>query len=212
VVQHLRFAKVPLAKAIQLYRINIPVSQVLYGALHGYEIAFRNSMHDQLKAYFGQENWYDAAPLDGTHRDMVANAGSNCGTAYVPVGKIIAELPLGFWTGLVAARYEQSLWVPCLRKAFPNSTMPRAKRYPVLCDIKALRNRVAHHERILGRKERLYAGLHPIHRTELSLPPETVPDCIEWICKDTAQWVRTAAQFQNCLTLLDSPPANDLQI
>jgi hypothetical protein len=210
--RYLFATKGDLYAAVELYHINIKVSQVLYGVLHGYEITFRNSMHDHLKNHYGTESWYDTAPLDGTHRDMVDKAKGQSGSGHLSAGKIIAELPLGFWTGLVAARYEQLLWLPCLRKAFPNSRMSRGKLYPVLCDIKALRNRVAHHERILGRSGRLYAGLHPIHRTELLLEPELVLECIGWICKDTAQWVRVATQFETCLTLLESPPACDLRI
>ena len=196
-------AKGDIVIALKLYEVNIQLSQVLYGVLHGYEIVLRNAMHDQLKAYFSQENWYDKAPLESTQLDMVKRAEENCGSAYVPFGKVIAELSLGFWTGLTAARYEQSLWVPCLRRAFPNVKLPRPRMHALLNDIKSLRNRIAHHERILTGHGKLYAGLHPFHRTELALPPETVPNCIGWICQDTANWVKTTAGFQDCLTLLN---------
>jgi hypothetical protein len=204
--RYVKAAKGDIAIALKLYEINIQISQVLHGVLHGYEIVLRNAMHDQLKAHFHQENWYDRAPLESTQLDMVTKAEQNCGGAvYVPVGKVIAELSLGFWTGLTAARYEQSLWVPCLRRAFPNVKLPRQRMHASLNDIKSLRNRIAHHERILTGNGKLYAGLHPNRRTELALPPETVPNCIGWICQDTADWIKTTSGFQNCLTLLNCP-------
>lgn len=100
----------------------------------------------------------------------------------VPVGRVVAGLSLGFWTGLIAARYEQSLWKPCLKYAFPNNTLPRKAVYTLLSDIKSIRNRVARHDRILGSHGNLYAGLHPIHRTELTLRPKKILGCIDWIC------------------------------
>lgn len=214
--RYLTAAKGDIGYAVQLYEANIRLSQTLYGILHGYEIAFRNAMHDRLVKHFGREDWYSRATLKQGHIDMVGRAqrdavfGCAPGSP-VPVGKVVAELNLGFWTGLIASGYEQTLWHPCLRKAFPNITLPRKKAYPLLSDIKSIRNRVAHHERVLGSNGALYAGLHPIHRTELTLHPESILDCIAWICPKTSQWVRTTAQFDNCLRILESPPVKSIR-
>ena len=201
-------AKGDLDCAIRIYAINIQVSQTLYGVLHGYEIALRNAMHDNLKAHYGCEDWYAQASLSRAHFDMVQDAQASAARSItdgskVPVGKVIAELRLGFWTGLVAPAYEQSLW-PCLRRAFPNTTPSRQKTYWLLRDIWRIRNRIAHHERILGSNGRLYVGLHPIHRREMTLPPEAILECVEWICPATSEWIRTTAQFENCTRLLES--------
>lgn len=179
----------------------------MYGVLHGYEITLRNAMHDRLMKHFGRDDWYSAAKLNKTHLEMVAKAQADASFGRtsgwpIPVGKVVAELSLGFWTGLIAAGYEQSLWQSCLRKAFPSITIPRKKAYPLLNDIKSVRNRVAHHERILGSNGTLYAGLHPIRRTELTLRPQSILDCIAWICPRTSQWVRETAQFDTCLQIL----------
>jgi hypothetical protein len=146
--RYLLATKGDLACAIKLYEVNIQVSQTLYGVLHGYEITLRNAMHDRLKEHFARDDWYTRANLSPVHIRMVqetqdeAERGHPAGST-VPVGKIVAGLSLGFWTGLIAARYEQSLWQPCLRKAFPNTAVSRARAYPVLNDIKRVRNRVA---------------------------------------------------------------------
>jgi hypothetical protein len=167
-------------------------------------------MHDRLVEHFGREEWFSRASLKQSHMDSIVKAQADAAfgrtpDSPTPVGKVVAELNLGFWTGLIAGGYEQTLWHPCLRKAFPNITLPRKKAYPLLSDIKSIRNRVAHHERVLGSNGSLYAGLHPIHRTELTLRPESILGCIAWICPKTSDWVRATTQFDNCLKLLESP-------
>lgn len=210
-------AKGDLSLAIELYALNIRVSQILYGALHGYEIALRNAMHDRLRQHFGRDDWYRAAGLKFTHAEMVERAkhealiGWPAGSGDAPVSKVVAELNLGFWTGLIAAGYEQSLWKPCLWKAFPNVKISRSRAHQLLSDIKSIRNRVAHHERVLGSKGTLYAGLHPIHRTELTLRPEVIMGCISWICSETAGWVSATSGIDGCITLLDSPAMKEMQ-
>jgi len=79
-------------------------------------------------------------------------------------------------------------------------------------DLKLLRNRIAHHERILGSGGMLYVGKHPVFGTELLIRPELVLDAVSWICKDTADWVRRATQFDVCVKLLASEPAKSLKI
>ena len=34
-------------------------------------------------------------------------------------GRVVAQLTLGFWRYLLASRYGRTLWLPCLRQAFP---------------------------------------------------------------------------------------------
>jgi hypothetical protein len=210
--RYLRAARGDLAKAIELYRLNVSLSETLYGVLHGYEITLRNIMHDKLSSYYGQDKWYDRAPLEPWHREMITDAEGRCGRGAYPIGKLISELNLGFWTGLTAGKYQPTMWVPCLSSAFPNTRLGRKQVHAALSDIKGLRNRVAHHERILGSNGQLYAGFHPIHHTELFLRPETVLACIGWICKDTADWVRTTTRFSQSVALLDAPLAKCLII
>jgi hypothetical protein len=211
--RYLRAANADLKTAIELYELNLRLSQGLFGFLHGYEIALRNSMHDQLTHFYGQPNWYDKAPLDQWHTQKIDEAEERCGPGPVTPSRVVAELTLAFWTGLIATRYEQDLWTPCLRKAFPNLNKPsRSHTHRTLQDIQDLRNRIAHHERILGCKGQLYIGLHSVRRTERFINPEAILKCVCYICNDTAVWLSRAARFDECTSILNSEPAKSLVI
>ena len=65
-------------------------------------------------------------------------------------GRVIAELPLGFWSSLLGNDYNRRLWQPCLRTAF-DGPVRRTHLHAELNDLRLLRNRIAHHEPIHGR-------------------------------------------------------------
>jgi len=68
----------------------------------------------------------------------------------VGVGQTIAQLTLSFWKGLFSADYEAVLWKPVLRRLFPNKAIGRADVARHLEVIYEARNRIAHHEALLG--------------------------------------------------------------
>jgi len=65
-------------------------------------------------------------------------------------GKVVAELPFGFWRYLSAAKHEKRLWVPYLHKAFAAGTS-RHELDRRINRLHELRNRIAHHEPLLRR-------------------------------------------------------------
>jgi hypothetical protein len=66
-------------------------------------------------------------------------------------GSFLTTLGLGFWGMLLNKRYESSLWVPALRHAFSGlGVTPRTQVHEKLSRVILLRNRIAHHENILG--------------------------------------------------------------
>ena len=67
-----------------------------------------------------------------------------------PPGKVVAELPFGFWRYLSAAKHEKRLWVPYLHKAFAPGTS-RHELDRRINRLHELRNRIAHHEPLLRR-------------------------------------------------------------
>ena len=154
-------------KALHLYTWNTALSAAFYGPLQGLEVALRNALHRQLTERYGAE-WYDnpAAGLDTGGLDRIADAKQEVersGRASGP-GRIVAGLSLGFWISLLRsggridsarrkADYETTLWRPALRTAFPHrKSLTRRQAHTPLEHLRTLRNRIAHHEPIFGRR------------------------------------------------------------
>jgi hypothetical protein len=110
-------------------------------------------MHEQLTALSVSRrigpDWYLALAGDlsseacATIADARRHATAN-GRAET-AGRVVAELPFGFWRYLLASRYERTLWRTRLYLAFPG----QGRRQPVyakLAGLHQLRNRIAHHE------------------------------------------------------------------
>jgi hypothetical protein len=77
----------------------------------------------------------------------VSLALRHAGGSQAPHGKLVAELPFGFWWSLLADEYNRLLWQPALRHAF-DGTVRRRRLHAELDEVRRLRNRIAHHEPI----------------------------------------------------------------
>jgi hypothetical protein len=101
-------------------------------------------------------------------------------------GKVVAELTFGFWVRLTSAKYEKTIWVKHVYKSFPGLHKPNR---PVVFDridkIRDLRNRVAHHERIINRN--------------LQQDYKEVVEALGWICPITASWVNAHNSAQKII-------------
>jgi hypothetical protein len=133
-------------------------------------------MHEKLTewpvAQYGQPAWYrdhgkvfndqTRKDIETARRHLTAN-----GRPEAP-GRVVAELPFGFWRFLLAGRYERPLWLPCLRGAFPGLAGRGMRRdvHDALRDLHLLRNRIAHHE--------------PIHNRQLGPLPEVALTAAGW--------------------------------
>lgn len=143
--------------ALRLYVWNIAVSSAFWGPLQVLEVALRNAIHDRLIARFGREDWWNAPSLALTsvHRQAIASAYDRLEQERkVPTsGRIVAQLSLGFWVGLLGTghNYEMTLWRPALRHAFTDKIGTRRQVYQEFDRRRTFRNRIAHHEPIFHR-------------------------------------------------------------
>ena len=115
------------AAALRLYEWNMVVSAAVLPVIGKVEVVVRNALDLQLRAWArdqGEVSWLDVVPLASRGLEELRSARWKAARRGVvtltdpPHGKVVAELPLGFWRFLCARRYLTSLWVPCLHRAF----------------------------------------------------------------------------------------------
>jgi hypothetical protein len=169
--------------AIKLYERNTELSEALYGVLQGLEVTLRNAIHNALTEGLGTASWYDKVVLEDSERDSLQEARhkliEKC-VAETP-GRIIAELTFAFWVRLTAGVYEKSVWVPHLRRMFP-IRLQRGVIHGRLVELKTLRNRIAHHERI-------------IYKRDAQEDYRKLLETIGWVSPDVREWVRETNCF-----------------
>lgn len=167
------------AKALRLYAWNISAASALWGSFNVLEVALRNVIHTELGTLAEREDWWNAAlPLHPFEKQRVADAQLSAQRAQrdnIQTGHVVAELNLGFWTGLLANKYHQRLWVPALHQAFPHLRSKRRDLHRKLETLRKLRNRIAHHEPIFAR------NLSADHDRLLNIIHAISPPAVDWV-------------------------------
>lgn len=168
-----------LGPALEIYEYNTKLSEAFYSPLQAFEICLRNHLNDAISNKYGS-NWMvtGAAELADTHDAEILDARRNLREdgKRDDATNIVAALRFRFWVGLLATRYDASLWRGCLFKAFPKGTN-RKKVHGRANAIRRFRNRIAHHEPIYNRSpDQIY---------------HEVIEAISWLCPDTADWTKS---------------------
>jgi len=122
------------------------------------EVALRNSIHNTMRALHS-DAWYDQITLKNMGHTQIIDAKkklTRTGKPAIP-GRIIAELPFGFWTSMFEGHFEN---VPSFHKGMRDVLPQLSNRFRNpkfvknrLDKIRFLRNRVFHHERIIHWKD-----------------------------------------------------------
>lgn len=193
------------SRAIALYGCNTHLSESLYAPLQTLEVALRNRIHTVLTQAKG-EAWYGrgAGALKVAHQlEQVAKAVNELVRAgkTVTAGGVVASLTFSFWTTMFNKDYE-ALWQQILHRIADPSAPRGLKRRSFsgpLTRIRVLRNRIAHHEPILG------WNLRGHHDEILAL--------IEWLSPPAATWCRENNRFpqaypEDGITLVCLPESN----
>lgn len=207
-----------LQAALDLYVWNVGASSALYGPLQILEIVLRNALDAQLRALFGP-NWPGDGAFRALSQRPVGHSRSKRpvltrkiaevegrlrrarGHAFVPkTDDIVAGLNFGFWADLLHNSFEPQLWAPGLQHAFPNYsrvmgagyTFSRAPVERRIGDLRALRNRIMHHEPLIG-----HANLADDYNRIL--------ETCAWIDLDVRDWIEHHARFISVLDLRERP-------
>ena len=172
------------------YLLNMALSESLYPALQFAEIALRNAVHRELTARCGTDAWYDSplARLNPWQQDKVTEAKAALARNRKPLtpGRIVAELTFGFWTGFFNnAHARTGIGSFLSRNAFPHA--PTTEQYQARLDrrwqdIRDLRNRVFHHERIL-------------HWRDLDRRHQAILEIIAWMSPELHDFAKALDRF-----------------
>jgi hypothetical protein len=137
------------------YLWNMALCESLYSPLQMAEIALRNRIHTCFTDQFSVTDWYTTSGLLlPWQEEMVDKARKLLSDkASVTSGKMIAELHFGFWTGFFNKAHARTgiadfLTKPVFQYA-PKHERVKHKLSIRLTEIRDLRNRVFHHERII---------------------------------------------------------------
>lgn len=169
-------------QAMCLYAWNIEVSAAFHGPLSCLEVLLRNSLHRELSAHCGSADWWRSPQirLHPKHRERLDAAADELHSRSKPVtpGRMVAELPFGFWVSLLGKGidYETRLWRPALRWAFPGYRGRRRSLHADLNFVRVFRNRIAH--------------LEPIHHRHLAADHATILRLVAYISAEAEDWVR----------------------
>jgi hypothetical protein len=150
-------ADADLLPAVSRYMWNTQLCEALFPAIHGVEVALRNTIDAHMTSVHGQA-WFDkpGVLLIQEQADALAHVKKRLRQEKKSEthDRIVAELSFGFWTGMLGRTYERPIWQTAVASAFPQVPRHMRTRSALatrLNDIRSLRNRVSHHESIWRR-------------------------------------------------------------
>jgi hypothetical protein len=192
---------------VTTYFWNVALCKELYLSLGTVEVTMRNAIHDTLTARFEAPEWYDVLNqrklLHAREQKAITQAKKEIEDAKKPVipGRVVAGVTFGFWTGLLSSVYGPPLWTPndaeLIKIAFPHLDPLRQYRSYVhgrFNSIRALRNRVVHHEPIwkgVRMQSRKIAPLVTLYDDML--------DAIGWVSPDIRASIIAIDRFPSTL-------------
>jgi hypothetical protein len=169
--------------AISLYLWNVSMGQSFHFPLQVVEVALRNVIHGALTRRIGLDWWSSAAGrqfLDPERCQEIDRVAQRIRRKYEiepHADQVVASLTFGFWAALLNRRYDAELWDHETDASFPHLNGKTIKSVSGTADaIQALRNRVFHHEPLIGRP--------------LSDNYSLILRLLGWICPVTREWVR----------------------
>lgn len=156
-----------IGRALALYEWNSRISAALMRDLGHIEVGLRNAYAAVIERYWAGSplHWTRSSQAlfppvfrmrDGRQVDIntqqraqLEQACERVGPEGAP-GKVIAELTFGFWRFLSSSAHEKTVWVPYLHQVFPPGTDRKRDVDSKVATLNRLRNRVAHHEPLIG--------------------------------------------------------------
>lgn len=147
---------------IGLYQFNLMVSNKFFYLLNFFEILLRNAVVEAIELAFNcnpSNEWFNnqafIRSLSTRGRNSTRSIFDDAKRKFPNSGsKIIPELKFVFWQKILVASYDQRVWQKHFTAIFPNAqTENRQTFYNWVDQVRALRNRITHHEPILFNRD-----------------------------------------------------------
>jgi len=170
-------------RALQLYLWNARLGEAFHVPIQAVEVGLRNSINLALSNVY-TPNWWECKNLyDLLDEERKADLSTvlkriRNRNQELYTGQVVAGLSFGFWVGILDGRYNPPIWGGQLRTAFPffPSSRGRKSLHSRVRDVATLRNRISHHEPLIGRDS----------LTDFS----NLMTLLEWICPAKVIWIK----------------------
>jgi len=186
--------------ALDLYAWNQEIGAALTVTLSQVEVCLRNQVARALADAYGPA-WHRVARLRNAHAEVqheLDKAEGRVKKAVPSVPDIIAASDFNLWRELCKPAYAGVFWAKRVPIAFPHMTLTGKER-ETLAEVHRrvdlllkLRNRIAHHEPIIG------SNWEPIG-TKLTDRHREATELLGWMSLDLACWVLARDRFHTLL-------------
>jgi hypothetical protein len=171
-------------RALQLYLWNARVGEAFHIPIQAVEVALRNSINTALSNIY-TPNWWECKNLyellDEERKGDLATVFRRIRNRQQELytGEVVAGLSFGFWVGMLDGRYNPPIWGGQLRVAFPHLPAGRSRKslHTSVRNVATLRNRISHHEPLIGR--------------DTLADFSNLMTLLEWISPAKVKWIRT---------------------
>lgn len=187
--------------ALSYYEWDSTVVSAFQELLRHVERSACGSMNGQLTIRFQREDWWadSRLRLHPYAEQEVQTAQRKLIKARIAAtpSAIVGRLTFGFWVSLLGRGrdYETQLWRPALSRAFPRYHGPRVPVHTELDQLRELRNHLSHPDDT------------PVSTRDLKSAHESVYRVVGWVCRDTADWLRTVDRVPAILAARPDPCA-----
>ncbi|MBB5747055.1 hypothetical protein [Brevundimonas variabilis] len=188
----LRHAGFDQARALKLYKWNADLGAAFHLPIQAVEVGLRNRVDQALRTVYGQDWWKDPV----FRKDATAKARDDIKTVKnrlyrekktITTDRIVAGLSFGFWVAMLSPRYNPAIWSGQLRTAFVGLPVGRVRGdvYDAAAGTAWLRNRIDHHEPIIG--------------LNLTARYSGMMELLGWVCPIKLAWIQPQAQVMQVL-------------
>lgn len=188
-----------LSDANDLYVWHGEMSASCMELLSHFEVILRHSIDSTLANHFREHDrnipWFLMnTKLAKEISDKISEARADAARYnFESRDHIVSRLMFGFWTNMLARKYDE-LWQKTLHNAFPNARRPRSEVMSNIEGVRLFRNRVAHHDSLLG--------------VNIPFEVDRIFLICGWISSDAEAWIRSVSRCHSTYSKRPVSPAN----